>query len=303
MSTYNWEPERLKTLIDISGITQEALSEASGISLPSLRLYLKGASKPTVEKLIALADIFAVPLDYLAGRSSTIQNGMLFEHYQECFMTLRRTEFEELLLRKQLSRTIVGDGYEAPWPYNLLDDIFHEAFDHILSEDEIDGLKDAIGTISEREQEVLLLYYRDGKSLREIGNIYHLTVERIRQILQKGLRKLRHPSRLNCIRYGRKTLEKKKELDEREARLISRERILKECEAAYEKKIGKEPEKPENTYIAAYDEPIQKDGCSWFEPSQAFYELELSVRSYNCLRQKNQNGQHGLDHAAADDAA
>ena len=60
-------------------------------------------------------------------------------------------------------------------------------------------LAEVLKTLSEREQEVLALRYglSDGqeKTLEEVGMIFNVTRERIRQIEAKALRKLRHPSR------------------------------------------------------------------------------------------------------------
>lgn len=60
-------------------------------------------------------------------------------------------------------------------------------------------LAEILETLTEREQEVLALRYGlfDGqeKTLEEIGIIFNVTRERIRQIEAKALRKLRHPSR------------------------------------------------------------------------------------------------------------
>jgi RNA polymerase primary sigma factor len=60
-------------------------------------------------------------------------------------------------------------------------------------------VKDALGTLTIREQEVLRLRFGldDGRSrtLEEVGREFKVTRERIRQIEAKALRKLRHPSR------------------------------------------------------------------------------------------------------------
>ena len=64
-------------------------------------------------------------------------------------------------------------------------------------------LKDEIGevllTLTEREEKVIRLRFglEDGKSrtLEEVGQMFGVTRERIRQIEAKALRKLRHPSR------------------------------------------------------------------------------------------------------------
>ena len=54
-------------------------------------------------------------------------------------------------------------------------------------------------TVTEREQQVLRLRFGldDGRprTLEEVGRVFHVTRERIRQIEAKALRKLRHPSR------------------------------------------------------------------------------------------------------------
>ena len=67
-----------------------------------------------------------------------------------------------------------------------------------------EGLLDVLETLSSREQEVLMLRFglNDGRArtLEEVGNIFSLTRERIRQIEAKALRKLRHPSRSQKIK-------------------------------------------------------------------------------------------------------
>jgi len=62
-----------------------------------------------------------------------------------------------------------------------------------------DHLEDVLHTLSEREAKVLTLRFGlDGgqaKTLEEVGKIFNVTRERIRQIEAKALRKLKHPSR------------------------------------------------------------------------------------------------------------
>ena len=64
-------------------------------------------------------------------------------------------------------------------------------------------IRNVLSTLTPREEKVLLLRYGfDGRerTLEEVGQIYNVTRERIRQIEAKALRKLRHPSRLKKIR-------------------------------------------------------------------------------------------------------
>ncbi|WP_143806118.1 sigma-70 family RNA polymerase sigma factor, partial [Oenococcus oeni] len=62
-----------------------------------------------------------------------------------------------------------------------------------------DQLEEVLGTLTEREENVLRLRFglEDGKTrtLEEVGRVFGVTRERIRQIEAKALRKLRHPSR------------------------------------------------------------------------------------------------------------
>jgi RNA polymerase primary sigma factor len=71
-----------------------------------------------------------------------------------------------------------------------------EAASHQLLREQV---KDALGSLTQREQEVLRLRFGldDGRSrtLEEVGKEFKVTRERIRQIEAKALRKLRHPSR------------------------------------------------------------------------------------------------------------
>ena len=59
-------------------------------------------------------------------------------------------------------------------------------------------------TLSYREREIIKLRYGlgDGYSytLEEVGHIFKVTRERIRQIEAKALRRLRHPSRSNKLK-------------------------------------------------------------------------------------------------------
>lgn len=75
----------------------------------------------------------------------------------------------------------------------------NEMFGHIAYSELRSLTADAIGTLKDREREVL--QYRFGLlddkrlTLEQVGGIYGLTRERIRQIEAKAIKKMRHPSR------------------------------------------------------------------------------------------------------------
>ncbi|MCO6017851.1 MULTISPECIES: RNA polymerase sigma factor RpoD [Carnobacterium] len=70
----------------------------------------------------------------------------------------------------------------------------HTDFEHLKAQ-----LEDVLDTLTDREENVLRLRFGldDGRTrtLEEVGKVFGVTRERIRQIEAKALRKLRHPSR------------------------------------------------------------------------------------------------------------
>ena len=99
------------------------------------------------------------------------------------------------------------EAEKIPYPENLLTDIgleliFEKPEYTALNDDQMAGLEHALTTIREREQEIIRLRYEEKKTLQEIGDKYELSRERVRQIIAKGVRKLRHPSRTVYVRDG-----------------------------------------------------------------------------------------------------
>ncbi len=72
---------------------------------------------------------------------------------------------------------------------------------HVMLKDEMNT---ALDTLTDREKKILMLRFGilDGsaKTLEEVGNVFRVTRERVRQIEAKALRKLRHPSRSRKLR-------------------------------------------------------------------------------------------------------
>ena len=92
---------------------------------------------------------------------------------------------------------------------DLLPDENLAACDDVLSEDELKGeIQTAMDALTEGEARVLRMYYGlDGQApmtLEEIGTYVGRTRERVRQIKEKALQKLRHPNRSEVLKeyYG-----------------------------------------------------------------------------------------------------
>jgi RNA polymerase primary sigma factor len=66
-----------------------------------------------------------------------------------------------------------------------------------------ENLDRVLSSLTERERKILEMRFGlvdgNGRTLEEIGNMYHVSRERIRQIEAKALRKLRHPTRLRHL--------------------------------------------------------------------------------------------------------
>ena len=279
--TYNLRA--IEDLMEAIPVSYNTLSEKTGLSTTKLRNYIHNVTEPPIDSIIRIADFFQIPIDILVGRCTEEEYSEFMNGFKPAFMKLEKDAYEHYLLRRYGSGTpiipndnIKPNDYIAAYPYNLLDTIFKEPIQFILTDDQLAGLDYAISiTLTERESIGLKLYYEDGLTLREVGRHFNVTQERARQILAKAIRKLRHPSRAKTIMYGfegRQKLnewaEKEKELDEQYcAEYIEKKR-------AWLEKINAIDNPPEQEEQEQESVPIISDTID---------NMDLSVRSYNCL--------------------
>jgi len=98
----------------------------------------------------------------------------------------------------------IGDMEEVSLGDLIEDQSAPRADEYTAQKDLVEHLEEALKKLSPREEKVLRLRYGLGgeevKTLEEIGNMFGVSRERVRQIEQKGLRKLRHPSRSKALR-------------------------------------------------------------------------------------------------------
>lgn len=120
-----------------------------------------------------------------------------------CEMDLSISKLREIIKLSQepLSlSTPINEEYEYEETLSDgIEDYSDTSIEHIESELLKEDMKEVLCTLSPRERDVLRLRFGmdDGRqrTLEEIGRLFGVTRERIRQIEAKALRKLRHPNR------------------------------------------------------------------------------------------------------------
>lgn len=108
-------------------------------------------------------------------------------------------------------------------------------------------VKSVLSTLTPKEDKALLLRYKDGKSLREIGAELEVRGEWSRMLIERGKRKLKKPERAEVLKKGLSAIQREKE----------------EREAQKAKTIADALEKGNEITIE---------------------ELDLPVRAFNCLK-------------------
>lgn len=128
---------------------------------------------------------------------------------EEIAEQLDMTTFEVTDTLKMSGRHLSMDAPFNQGEDNRLLDILHNdrapSPDHTLMEESLrKEVERALQTLSRREAEVVRLYFGLNRehplTLEEIGEKFNLTRERVRQIKEKAIRRLRHTSRSKSLR-------------------------------------------------------------------------------------------------------
>lgn len=114
---------------------------------------------------------------------------------------------------------IRGSSTYSNWRNNFLCDLCSlsrkDNPENFIPYDDFDEVFDIVlDRLPERHKRAIILYYRDGLTLEEVGNELNVKRERVRQIISKGMRILRHPQNYNLIAYGFKKCEVLNKLDD-----------------------------------------------------------------------------------------
>ena len=277
---YEFNVELFRELVAQTGANYEELSAGMGISQAALAQYMCCRTVPTFNSLIKISKYFQVPVDVLIGLHTMEDYSELLKGNREFMLKCRTCAYEEYLLKRKDAGAVAVDAfldkdvYYSSYPYNLMEHIFCEPMDHLLSEDQMEGLTKAIASLSPREQRVIYLYFAEERTLQQIGKVFNLTQERIRQIVRTSLRKLRNPVRSNMIRNGIRG-EELKQLETLEAQIDAKKQLIEE-------RLSELKELENNVNITVAD--IKKTPVGKTKLDTLFIDLDLSVRSYNCLK-------------------
>ena len=186
-STYatHWIKQAITRAIANKGrairVPVHVVNEKNKIKRISNELYQKTGIKPTLEEI-------SIESNITINRIKDIK-----ENYQQILSmnATLGTEDEDMTLED----TIKDDKFESTEGFVL---------NTVINEQLRNELESILSRLDKREQEVIRLRYgfddNYPRTLEEIGNIYGLTRERIRQIESKALRKLRIRSNKNNLR-------------------------------------------------------------------------------------------------------
>ena len=88
---------------------------------------------------------------------------------------------------------------------DIIEDSGQKAPDRGLMDESLESeIQSALDTLKDREREVIKMYFGIDReyalTLNEIGEEFNLTRERVRQIKEKAIRRLRHKSRSTKLR-------------------------------------------------------------------------------------------------------
>lgn len=291
--------ERLNKLVELrhKSTRKEDIVKGCGINIATLNSYLRGEVLPNSDKLVNIADYFCVSIDYLLGRVNLdtemykLEMRNVIEGSYEKYLGTNRNNPTESVI-SYTSNDPRDASYICPvWPYNLLDAVQHTSrrddvrlIDYPLTAEQREGLGFALDYgLTDRERLCVLEYFKDELTLDECGKMHGVTRERIRQVVAKAVRKLRHPSRFDVIRYGIGIIEtnrKKLKVQQLQGKLDAEilELNKKIAEVSAKNAISKDDMMD---VLDITEEQVEEARQNVY--TTPLIELDLSVRSYNCL--------------------
>lgn len=139
-------------------------------------------------------------LEQALGHSPTTQE--IAAHLNEPESKI--AEIEKFIQAPISLETPIGEENDSTLGAFLFDENEKSPTDNAIKNNLQENIKKSLSTLTPREETVIRLRYgiddHKPKTLEEVGIIFNVTRERIRQIEAKALRKLRHPSRAKTLK-------------------------------------------------------------------------------------------------------
>lgn len=168
----------------------------------------------------------------------------------------------------------IQENPKKEYPQNLIERIIEDT-DQQLPADFNQTLAYVLAGLTNHEQRIIEMYFRYNMTYAEIAKTFSITRERVHQIIEKAIRKLRHPSRLDLLKKGMRQHIKDAYNEGRQ-----------DATNAYLKNITNRISKIENALeikTNANDTEITPVKTTSIE------DITLSVRSYNVLKRAGHN--------------
>lgn len=174
-----------------------------------------------------------------------------------------------------------GKPGKYPYPKNLIAAIMDTDPERLADEnysiDRFAGISAALSSLSEQEETMIILRYKYGATLTQIGNYYGVTKERARQLILEGIHKLRHFKRFQLIDKGLHQY-----IDD-EAKKLAEMKVYPMLHSEYTRGYRdgiEDATKAEGDKKYLIDEKILQTPIS---------DVDMSVRSYNILKMASIN--------------
>lgn len=212
MKTFNRKyKKRLNTAIDTYLTTSDQYIKDKTIELVFLPIAKEVAKSIGEEVILRPRDEYLRLYKALFGYKF---DGYVYREIPEEKIEIKKKIKGEEIINKIINKLIIID-YVLNKQFNNKSNLIDHLKDDIIKDLSVEQYKpipselkaefdDSLSTLTEREEKVLKYRFgiKDGhpRTLEEIGSIFNVGKERIRQIEAKALRKLHHPTRSRKLR-------------------------------------------------------------------------------------------------------
>jgi len=237
-------PERLRKLMDSIGISEDKMSVGSGIPTATIRQAFRLIDyDPRAKTLSSLAEYFQVPMEYFFDGFSEEEARDIYENYKETFKRIRKDAYEDYIIagREEAKMFARKEKIEAPWPYNLIEDILNRPVNWLINDEQMTNFETAIKKVPYLEKYYdshTVNYYKNEMTLEQVGILNGITRERVRQIIKKSLRIMGHTRFARYLTGEYEELQKKKKNLEDDISELEqkKEKLMEEINQFEEKK-------------------------------------------------------------------